>query len=311
MTILVVASLATRTVHARVPAIVGRTTSGTSADTPASSGIVHGAQVAPTHSSASSLVTVTVSFDGAVPALRTRSGTGKEGVGSPRTSGSVPSSTSSTTSSAAPTPRPRSVTDDSPTASEASTGPSAVALNVTSTVAAPFADPNFPGILGSTASSGAIAGLSQDLHAVKLALNYHFGGNVWPDAADDAPPPGLVLPDATAGGFEREFGLRYVYAWSRFQKDLGRTPYPLPVNNSRLTWEKQGTGGGELFWRFDTPENIMLKGFVGFGNGDEGQSHLQRQGQADVDVKGATGPEAVHRSAVVAHLAPQNHRAHR
>jgi opacity protein-like surface antigen len=148
----------------------------------------------------------------------------------------------------------------------------------------PFADPNFPGILGATASNGTVAGLSQDVHAVKVALNYHFGDGPWSGASgDDAVPLDPVVLDAPAAGFEREFGLRYVYAWSRFQKDLGRGGYPLPVNNSRLVWDQQGTGGGELFWRFDTPENIVVKGFVGYGNGDAGHMYDEAWGNTEGD----------------------------
>lgn len=31
-----------------------------------------------------------------------------------------------------------------------------------------------------------------------------------------------------------------------------------------------GTNGGEAFGRIDTPENVMLKGFMGLGKGDQG-----------------------------------------
>lgn len=47
-------------------------------------------------------------------------------------------------------------------------------------------------------------------------------------------------------------------------------PLGLPFNNSRLTWNNVDTNGGELFGRVDTPENIMVKGFLGAGQGDQG-----------------------------------------
>jgi len=102
---------------------------------------------------------------------------------------------------------------------------------------------------------------------VKIALNYRL--------YDYGAPPTL---DELAGnvqavhvpGFQTEFGGRYVYGWTRFQKDLGNSANGLPVNNSRLTWDKMTTSSGELFGRIDTPENIMVKGFLGMGRGDQG-----------------------------------------
>jgi hypothetical protein len=109
--------------------------------------------------------------------------------------------------------------------------------------------------------------VSQDVHAVKLALNYRL--------YDYGAPPSL---DELAGnvqtvhvpGFQSEFGAHYVYGWTRFQKDLGNLVMGLPVNNSRLTWDNMTTGSGELFARIDTPENVMVKGFLGMGRGDQG-----------------------------------------
>ena len=70
---------------------------------------------------------------------------------------------------------------------------------------------------------------------------------------------------------QTEIGGRYVYAWSRYQQDLGKGGQPLPVNASRLTWQDVGTGGVELYGRIDTPWNVMLKGIVGVGRGSEGE----------------------------------------
>ena len=137
-------------------------------------------------------------------------------------------------------------------------------------VTGPFENPAFPGINGATAPDGRQASVSQDLHAVKLALNYRFGKGTSPEPES----PVVLTKNSVAAlpstGFETEFGGRYVYAWSRFQQDLGNETSALPVNNSRLTWKDMGTNGGEFFGRIDTPENIMVKGFAGLGRGDQG-----------------------------------------
>jgi opacity protein-like surface antigen len=140
--------------------------------------------------------------------------------------------------------------------------------SVSTPVSGPFSSPGFNGIAGSTAPNGTAANLSQDVHAVKLTLNYQLGGlgvieGQQPVTAQDIPPVHVA-------GFERTFGGRYVYAWTTYQQDLGRPPAALPVNNSRLTWQDLGTSGGEFFWRVDAPENVMVKGFVGYGQGRQG-----------------------------------------
>lgn len=122
--------------------------------------------------------------------------------------------------------------------------------------------------------------MSQDVHAVKIALNYRL--------YDYGAPPTL---DELAGnvqavhvpGFQTEFGGRYVYGWTRFQKDLGNSANGLPVNNSRLTWDKMTTSSGELFGRIDTPENIMVKGFLGMGRGDQGHINDEDWGNRTPD----------------------------
>ena len=109
--------------------------------------------------------------------------------------------------------------------------------------------------------------MSQDVHVVKIALNYRL--------YDYGPPPTL---DELAGtvqavhvpGFQTEFGGRYVYGWTRFQKDLGNSVNGLPVVG--LTWDKMTTSSGKLFGRIDTPENIMVKGSAARGAGTRGTS---------------------------------------
>ncbi|MGZ5823308.1 MAG: outer membrane protein, partial [Hyphomicrobium sp.] len=109
----------------------------------------------------------------------------------------------------------------------------------------PFVNAGFQGINGSIAPDGTPASVSQDVHAVKLAINYQLGDR-------GSPEPEITKSSVAAAripGFETELGGRYVYAWTRFQQDLGKVPLALPVNNSRLTWKDQRTNGGELFGR--------------------------------------------------------------
>ena len=106
------------------------------------------------------------------------------------------------------------------------------------------------------------------MHAAKLALNYALGERGEPAASFTAAAP----PRATAfgSGFAAEMGTRYVAGWTRFQQDLGQDNKPLPINNSRLTWQNVATNGVEAFWRVDTPWNVMAKGIVGVGRGNQG-----------------------------------------
>jgi hypothetical protein len=133
----------------------------------------------------------------------------------------------------------------------------------------PIVNSGLPGMIGSTASDGRLASVNQDVHAAKLAINYALGDRGEPVFGSELTGSRARAP-AFASGLDSEIGGRYVYAWTRFQKDLGRGGHPLPVNNSRLTWEGAGTNGAELYGRVDTPWNFMLKGLVAVGRGDQG-----------------------------------------
>ena len=136
--------------------------------------------------------------------------------------------------------------------------------------AAPIAQPEFEGIFQSSAPDGRRVGVEQDMHAVKLALNYRFGGGAdprpWPT------PAGIVVgaPGHGARAVEIEVGGRYVHGWGRFKQDLAGST-GLPANNSRLTWKDLETDGGEVFWRLDTPHRVMVKGLWGTGSGNGGR----------------------------------------
>jgi Protochlamydia outer membrane protein len=100
---------------------------------------------------------------------------------------------------------------------------------------------------------------------MKLGVNYRFGDHGAPGAA---PAPWMtVVPIDDA--LEVEFGARYVHGWGRYQQDLAGAA-PLPVNNSRLTWDQLNTNGAELFTRIDTRQNFVVKAMGGGGSGNNG-----------------------------------------
>jgi hypothetical protein len=107
------------------------------------------------------------------------------------------------------------------------------------------------------------ASTSQDMHEFKVGLNYRFGGT--PAPLDGAWGDGSVKDRAVPAGTEIEVGARYVAGWGRFQKDLGIQGLPVSNLASRLTYDNMRTNGGEVFARFDIPQNIMVKGFIGTG----------------------------------------------
>jgi opacity protein-like surface antigen len=124
-----------------------------------------------------------------------------------------------------------------------------------------------------SAFAGSSTSASQQLHQVKLGLNYRIGVDPW--AMSRATPyAGKPLSAASiaTGGWEIQGGARYWYSWGRFQKDLGADVIPANANalNSRLTY-KSTAGSGELFGRIDTPWSTFLKGFIGGGKLTGGQ----------------------------------------
>jgi len=118
---------------------------------------------------------------------------------------------------------------------------------------------------------GRTVGVSQDMHTLRLGINYRLGGGAGP--LDDCcsgsikDGPGRIV----SRGYEFEAGGRYVHGWGRFQKDLAATTNPSNTLISRLTYDGMRTDGGELFARLDTPHNLMIKGFIGFGRGGDGK----------------------------------------
>jgi opacity protein-like surface antigen/outer membrane protease len=114
--------------------------------------------------------------------------------------------------------------------------------------------------------------VQENLHVIKLGLNYKLGSDPWAgwDSAL-APYPVKVAPKI-ASGWEAEVGSRYWYSWGRFQKDIGLFPEfsPASTNISRLTYDNMRTNSAEAFGRIDTPWNVFAKGFIGIGSTDSG-----------------------------------------
>jgi opacity protein-like surface antigen len=113
------------------------------------------------------------------------------------------------------------------------------------------------------------SGVTQNIQEFKLGLNYKLGADPWAPAADL--PPARLYPVGGyhwAPGWEFETGVRYMYSWGQFHKDLGQpvsSGLPTTSSISRLTYDDLRTNSGEFFLRFDTPWNLFVKGFIGGG----------------------------------------------
>jgi len=114
-----------------------------------------------------------------------------------------------------------------------------------------------------TAVPSATASVRQDMHQVKIGLNYKIGADPW--ARFDSANMAFASAPRLASGWAFEPGARYWYSSGRFQKDLpsGNTSSTSLI--SRLTYDDLTANSGELFARLDTPWNIFLKGNIGLG----------------------------------------------
>jgi opacity protein-like surface antigen/outer membrane protease len=116
-------------------------------------------------------------------------------------------------------------------------------------------------------AGGRNADVSEDIHQFKVGLNYRFDAPY--SGGGDSLVAGLLPPGPAPGPALYEFtaGLRYVYGWGQFHKDLGIQSEGLTSLASRLTYDYPTTTGGELYGRVDTVHDLMIKGIVGAGSG--------------------------------------------
>jgi opacity protein-like surface antigen len=129
---------------------------------------------------------------------------------------------------------------------------------------------------GYVATAGGTSNISQSMQTVKVGLNYKLGEDLhaqWQPPASDYHLRGTAdapyVPDA-----EIEVGGRTWYSSSRFQKDLGASPFQTQPGSlvSRLTYDSTAASG-EVFARIDTASNIFVKGFIGGGKALSGNMH--------------------------------------
>jgi opacity protein-like surface antigen len=132
--------------------------------------------------------------------------------------------------------------------------------------------------LGSSGSSN----ITQNLHAVKVGLNYRWGVESKASGADGSAAYGSTGPDAApfVAGWEFDAGARFWYSWGKFQTGNGR-PNELV---SRLTYSGVTGQSGELFARVDTPIDIFFKGFIGGGGLSRGRMYDEDWGLAPAAV---------------------------
>jgi opacity protein-like surface antigen/outer membrane protease len=104
------------------------------------------------------------------------------------------------------------------------------------------------------------ASVTQDLHFVKLGLNYRWGAASKPASREWAAESAAAKP--WSPGWEFELGARYWYSWAKYQGANGATH---DILVSRLTYDHMPGHSGEVFARLDSPYNVFAKGFIGGG----------------------------------------------
>lgn len=112
---------------------------------------------------------------------------------------------------------------------------------------------------------GAPTQVRQDMHLIKLGLNYQFSrGDGAFDQASLLPMKAPATNPWSAWQFD--VGARYWYSHGRYQNDLTLSTVNALQEHlvSRLTYESEGHSG-EVFWRIDGPQKLFMKGFAGGG----------------------------------------------
>jgi opacity protein-like surface antigen len=102
--------------------------------------------------------------------------------------------------------------------------------------------------------------ITQNLHLVRLGLNYRWGAAAKGASAAEA---SQLAPEAAwTREWEFDVGGRYWYSSGRQQNSNGTTPNVLL---SRLSYDRVQGHTGEVFARVDAPFDMFVKGFVGGG----------------------------------------------
>jgi len=129
------------------------------------------------------------------------------------------------------------------------------------------------GVITSVIPPGS-SGITQNIQEFKLGVNYKLGVEPWSLGPDV--PPARLYPSgghSWAPGWEFEAGVRYMYSWGQFHKDLGLSVVsasPSFSSISRLTYDDMRTNSGEFFARIDSPWDFFIKGFIGGGRTNSG-----------------------------------------
>jgi opacity protein-like surface antigen len=109
----------------------------------------------------------------------------------------------------------------------------------------------------SVVPGGASASIVQDIHLIRLGLNYQFGARrPANDGSSDAEPT-----TAPPTGWEIDVGTRFWYSWGKYQGTNGQPDVAI----SRLTYDNMPGKTGEVFARIDAPFNFFVKGLIGAG----------------------------------------------
>jgi opacity protein-like surface antigen len=105
---------------------------------------------------------------------------------------------------------------------------------------------------------GATAGIAQDVHLVRLGLNYRFGESRRETSSVEADTSLVAVPPT---GWEIDVGTRVWYSWGKYQTTNGQPDIAI----SRLTYDQMPGRSGELFARIDAPFKVFIKGMIGGG----------------------------------------------
>lgn len=142
--------------------------------------------------------------------------------------------------------------------------------------------------------SAGTSSITQNIHLVKIGLNYRFGASASSERpADDAPAAAAFAP-----GWEFETGARYWYSSGSYRNANG-SPTALV---SQLTYDNMTAHSGELFARVDAPFGLFAKGFIGGGAITGGQMYDEDWGLASTLASVPTGYE-ITQSDIVGSLA--------